>query len=267
MYRLFIAGFMAASLFGCAGSMDLHKLSSGTAFRLETLKTPEYTLQAMVPPPGAYKHLRVYIEGDGHAWATSSQPSTDPTPHTSLMASFAAADPTPAAYLARPCQFVMSPSCSVSTWTSDRFSSNVMASMDAALDALKREFGVEQFELVGHSGGGAVALVLAGMRDDVSQVQTLAGNVDPVYWTELNNLSALNNPITPLQYKERLKTIPQRLFVGSRDLIVPPAVSSEYVSKLCGKCIEISSINADHQNGYQAAWLSIASQPVECKEN
>lgn len=264
MFRLLTAGFLAASLAGCASTVDLHELSRSTSLKLETVRTPQYALQAMVPAPGTYKHMRVYIEGDGHAWATSSQPSTDPTPHISLMATFAAADRSPAAYLARPCQFVTSQGCSVATWTSDRFSSNVMASMNAGLDSLKREFGVDQFELVGHSGGGAVALVLAGMRNDVGQVQTLAGNVDPIYWTELKKLTPLNNPVTPLQYKDHLQAIPQRLFVGSQDPIVPPAVARNYLSKLDGKCIEIMMTSADHQNGYQASWDAIASQPVKC---
>jgi len=264
MYRLLIAGLTAAFLSGCASTVDLNELSRGTALKLETLKTPKYDLQAMVPAPGVYKHLRVFIEGDGHAWATSSQPSIDPTPHTSLMASFAAADRSPAAYLARPCQFVMSGNCSVATWTSDRFSSDVMASMDAGLDAIKRQFGVDQFELVGHSGGGAVALVLAGMRSDVNQVQTIAGNVDPIYWTAINKLSPLNSPVTPLQYKARLKSIPQRLFIGSRDLIVPPAVALDYVSRLGAECVEVSWTDADHQTGYQAAWYSTANQPFKC---
>lgn len=265
MFRLLIAGLIAASLTGCAGTVNLHELSRGTKLAPETLKTPEHTLQAMVPAAGAYKHMRVYIEGDGHAWATSSQPSTDPTPHKSLMANLAAADRTPAAYLARPCQFVMTPNCSVATWTSDRFSSNIMVSMNAGLDAIKHQFGVDWFELVGHSGGGAVALILAGMRDDVVQVQAIAGNVDPVYWTALQHLTPLNHPVTPLQYKERLKSIPQRLFVGSEDTIVPPAVAHEYASRLDGQCIEITTTSADHQNGYQAAWLSTANEAVTCK--
>jgi pimeloyl-ACP methyl ester carboxylesterase len=266
MYRLLIAGFIAASLLGCASTVDLHELSRGTALKLETLQTPKYTLQAMVPASGAYKHLRVYIEGDGHAWATSSQPSIDPTPRASLMASFAAADRSPAAYLARPCQYVMSRGCGVATWTSDRFSSDVMASMNAGLDSIKRQFGVDKFELIGYSGGGAVALVLAGMRNDVNQVQTIAGNVDPVYWTALNKLTPLNNPVTPLQYKARLQTIPQRMFVGTNDKVVPPAVAREYALHLNGQCIELLVGEGDHQSGYRDVWLSTANQPVLCRK-
>lgn len=265
MHRFILAATIAASLTGCASSVNLLDVSRSSNLKPGTLQTSQFSLQTMVPAQGTYKHMRVYIEGDGHAWATSSQPSTDPTPHTSIMTTLAAADHTPSAYLARPCQYVMSPNCSVATWTSERFSSDVMSSMSAGLDALKRQFGIVSFELVGHSGGGAVALVLAGMRNDVDQVQTIAGNVDPVYWTKLQNLSPLNNPVTPLQYRNHLRVIPQRLFVGSRDAVVPPEVAREYASQLGGQCIEILVVTADHHSGYQTAWQSTANQPVNCK--
>lgn len=265
MHRIILAAAIAASITGCASSVDLVDMSRTSNLKPGTLQTSQFSLQTMVPAQGTYNHMRVYIEGDGHAWATSSQPSTDPTPHTSLMATLAAADRTPAAYLARPCQYLMSPNCSVATWTSDRFSSDVISSMSAGLDALKRKFGILSFELVGHSGGGAVALVLAGMRNDVVQVQTIAGNADPIYWTQLNKLTPLNKPVTPLQFSERLRVIPQRLYVGLNDTIVQPLVAQEYRSNLGGVCVEITSTNADHQNGYEAAWHSLANQPVKCK--
>jgi len=52
-----------------------------------------YPVQAVLPKTVKSEVLRVYIEGDGHAWATARQPSTDPTPHENLVANLAANDP------------------------------------------------------------------------------------------------------------------------------------------------------------------------------
>ncbi|MHC5195022.1 alpha/beta fold hydrolase [Pseudomonas frederiksbergensis] len=267
MKRTLVFAAVAAGLLqliGCASQISLQQFTS-PSLAPATLKTTQYTLQAMIPPPGTYRHLRVYIEGDGHAWATSSQPSTDPTPRTSLMLKYASEDRTPAAYLARPCQFVMTSSCNVGAWTDRRFARPVMEAMNASLDSLKSRFGVDEFELVGHSGGGDVALVLAGMRRDVVQVQTIAGNVDPVFWTQLHKLSPLSDPITPRQYLDRLRNLPQRHIVGTDDAVVPPAIAQEYAKQLGATCLEIASTTATHSTGFDDAWHHYSNTPIACK--
>jgi pimeloyl-ACP methyl ester carboxylesterase len=252
-----------ALLAGCTHGIDLATYPSGP-LRPSAIETPGFNIQTLAPGSGTYKHLRVYIEGDGHAWATSSQPSTDPTPYSSLMLRFATTDGTPAAYLARPCQYVTSAACTAQVWTGARFAQPEIDAMNAALSALKRRFGVDTFELVGHSGGGAVALVLAGMRTDVDQVQTLAGNLDPIAWTHLQQLSPLSEPITPLQYSTRLRTIAQRHIVGTRDAVVPAALARQYSTQLHGQCVEIVTVDATHADGYDAPWQHLANQPIQC---
>lgn len=196
--KLVIAAFAFGllQLTGCASPLDLQIFTS-VNLTPATLETSPYVLQAMGPTPGTYRHLRVYIEGDGHARANSSQPSTDPTPRTSLMLKYASEDGNSAVYLARPCHFVMSSICNVGNWTDHRFARHVMDAVNASLDLLKIKFRVEHFELVGHSGGAKVAQVLAGMRADMVQMHAIAGNINPVFRAQLHNLSPLIDPITP----------------------------------------------------------------------
>lgn len=253
-----------ALLSGCTSQVELAQYSTGK-LSPAVLTTPVFPIQGMVPAPGAYQRLRVYIEGDGHAWATSSQPSTNPTPHRSLMLRLVTDDPGPSAYLARPCQFVTSTACGYEVWTGSRFAKPEIESMNLALSALKRQYSVRTFELVGHSGGGEVALVLAGMRDDVVQVQTIAGNVDPEFWVGLHHLTPLARPITPMQYEDRLRAIPQRHLVGSRDPIVPASVVQAYDAQLQADCLEIVHVDADHSEGYDTTWSRLANQPIPCR--
>ncbi|MBM5459100.1 alpha/beta hydrolase [Pseudomonas sp. P66] len=268
MFKSLIAAGLAAGLSvlsGCASRVDLASYSS-SKLQAAVLTTDGFLIQGMVPAAGSYKHMRVYIESDGYAWATSSQPSTDPTPRTSIMLRFAADDVNPSAYLARPCQFVQSNACNTDVWTHSRFGKAEIDSMSSALTALKSRFGVQSFELIGHSGGGEVALVLAGMREDVDLVQTIAGNVDPIFWTKLHNLTPLKTPITPLLYKDRLRTIPQRHIVGMRDRVVPASVAQAYSAQLEGQCLEIVSVDATHNDGYDSVWKRFSTHPLLCEE-
>lgn len=256
---------VAMALAGCVARVDLPHASAGSALAPATLATRPYPLAALLPPARSYSWLRVYIEGDGHAWATRSQPSTDPTPAASLMVSLAVGDAHPSVYLARPCQYLQALDCTVAVWTGERFAAGQMRVMNAALDDLKQRFGVQSLELVGYSGGAAVALVLAGQRDDVVQVQTLAGNLDPVYWAALQQVAPLQDVVSPLDYRQRLQNIPQRHFLGEQDAIVPKAVAQHYLQALGGHCVEVVSVVADHVHGFNSAWRHSADQPIHCQ--
>lgn len=257
--------FLAASfaLVACSSRVDLASYA-GRTLAPEVLSVPGFSIQALKPRSGQHLHLRIYIEGDGHAWATASQPSTDPTPHASLMLELASADKSTVAYLARPCQFVMTQGCDVHVWTDARFSRPEVDAMNGALSVLKQQFSVDTFELVGHSGGGAMALVLAGMRNDVTQVQTLGGNVDPLFWTQLHHLDPLSSPVVPLAYRERLKHVRQRLIVGRQDTVVPPSVARSYQAQAGADCLDMISIDASHVEGYASAWVQFSDREIRC---
>lgn len=217
---------ISALLGGCRTPLQaLQEQASRHQQRLEVIHTPTFPADgglAFVSPVSS--RIRVYLEGDGHAWATSRQPGLDPSPHD-LMARLAFSDPVPSVYLARPCQFVSARACTPVMWTDRRFSSEVLSSLDQALDQIKARLGNQAFELVGYSGGAALALLLASQREDVAQVQTLAGNLSPRQWVALQQLSPLTGSLDPLDRRQRLTQIVQRHFVGSDDRIVPPQLS------------------------------------------
>ena len=148
----------------------------------------EYNFDADQPIPTKDKPvLTVYIEGDGLAWRTRSIPSTNPTPIDPVGLKLALAHPLGnAAYLARPCQYVgghTARGCDQSYWTNKRFAREVIESSNEALTTLKLEFGARHLQLVGYSGGGAVAALLAAKRDDVIRLVTVAGNLEHLAWT------------------------------------------------------------------------------------
>lgn len=266
--RLGTALLLGTLLPGCQSPRQaLQQLAGEHGQHLDVLYTHPFPLLFGAPDSiPSNTRLRIYLEGDGHAWATASQPSLDPSPRQLLVARLAFGDPTPSLYLARPCQFVTAPGCVPELWTSRRFSMEALDSLDQALSAIKARYGNDQFELIGFSGGGALALLLAARRDDIAQVQTLAGNLAPRQWVQLHQLTPLKGSLEPLDYRERLARIPQRHLAGGADRIVPPQLLRHYQSDLgpanCLQGVVVPGIS--HAKGWEQVWQMWRGRPIDC---
>lgn len=259
---------LSAALSGCQSPQQaLQALASQHSAQLETLTTQPFPLALGTPLQRLVtSRIRIYLEGDGYAWATASQPSLDPSPRHLLVAQLAFSDPLPSLYLARPCQFVTSPSCSPAIWTDQRFGEEVLSSLDGALDRIKTRYRNQDFELIGYSGGGALALLLATRRADVAQVQTLAGNLSPRQWVRLHKLSPLSGSLEPLDQRERLARIPQRHLFGADDEVMPPLLLQQYRQALgSAGCLESAVLpTVSHSRGWEHAWADWREQPLDC---
>jgi len=217
-------------------------------------------------PQQTGKLLTVYIEGDGLAWLNKKTISTDPTPVNPLGLKLALQHPQAnAAYLARPCQFtggVSARGCSKQDWTDGRFSEQVIASTNEALSSLKAEFSAEQLHLIGFSGGGAVAALLAARRSDVTHLITVAGNVNHTTWTAHHHISPLSGSLNPADYQPQLAHIKQVHLVGSDDNVIPPFLAQQFVDNL-GNPIQADVIVVpaqDHNCCWDAIWADLLKQ-------
>ncbi|MFJ4144725.1 alpha/beta hydrolase [Pseudomonas sp. NPDC089734] len=260
---------LVAGLFlsGCTSQQE--KLAAwGQARGAETrvVHTRTFSLQIVTPgslPKGG--RLSLFIEGDGQAWATGSQPSLDPTPGQRDMARLALDVDHVGIYMARPCQFVKSPGCSSEVWTDARFSRVAIEAFNDAIDTLKARYEASSIELIGYSGGAAIALLIAEERDDISRIQTIAGNVDPHAWADLHRLSPLHGSLDPLEESLRLKHIEQRHFVGSSDTVVPPSLLTGFLARTRPDCSEVVSLPASHATLVNHVTGRMLSRPVTCQ--
>ena len=251
---------------GCAMKpLDLSSASATSMLRPVAVKTTDFTIQTLQPKSVSGKVLRVYIEGDGRAWITSRMVSDDPTPIKSLAPGLAINDPTPSVYMARPCQYIKGTNCKPGLWTGKRFGQDVIQAESEVLDSLKSKYPIQGFELVGYSGGAAVALLLAAFRTDVVQVQTIAGNLDPQAWTQLKRIAVLDGSLNPVDYADALAKLPQRHFVGTNDTVVPAEVSQIYMLKVQPICGETVFVDADHHSGFEESWKLNRDKPVKCE--
>lgn len=210
--------------------------------------------------------LTVYIEGDGLAWLSGTRPSDNPTPVRPVGLELALRHPRgAAAYLARPCQYVESgtgTSCNQHYWTDLRFSPEVVEASDAAISVLKQRFGATKLVLVGYSGGGAVAALVAGRRNDVIQMVTVAGNLDHRAWTMQHHLSPLTGSLNPADEWEKLVDIPQLLLLGEKDRVVSRSMTDAYASSFPPEHRpEIESVPGfDHECCWVEQWDKLLSR-------
>lgn len=165
--------------------------------------------------------LHVYIEGDGRPWVQGGRfPAEDPTPRKPLALHLMAKDPAPALYLGRPCYFGLATSrgCDARYWTGARYSPEVVESMALAL---KREIAGKpaRLVLIGYSGGGSLAVLLAPYLEGLEQIVTLAANLDTESWTHQHGYEPLTGSLNPIQSAE-LTSISHRHMVGALDAVV-----------------------------------------------
>lgn len=212
------------------------QMAMAAAWKAVRLPAGAFVLAGFVPQEAqAGDTLTIYIEGDGLAWESSFRASLDPTPLRPLGLELALRHPGgAAAYLARPCQYVEgveARNCEETWWTDRRFAAEVVAAADQGVTQLKQHFQAREVVLVGYSGGGAVAALVAARRSDVARLVTVAGNLDHQAWTRLHRLSPLNGSLNPADAWPALAGLPQLHFIGSEDRNVGPEVAAAYQAR------------------------------------
>ncbi|MCC5810493.1 MAG: alpha/beta hydrolase [Ectothiorhodospiraceae bacterium] len=165
----------------------------------------------------------VYLEGDGTPWRHGRHRSTDPTPETRMALELMDRDHGPRLLLHRPCYArpAMEAACDPALWTESRYGDQVVRTMDRALDALVAEYSIDGLVLIGYSGGGTLARLLAGRRDDVRGLVTLAANLDHAAWTAHHGYLPLTGSLRVPDSAPLGPHVLQLHLAGSDDGVVP----------------------------------------------
>ncbi len=250
---IMLPSLVVVSLSGCFArySIDARNQTFNEVVRrsadlqTETIQTSyfKHRIVYRITSPGK-KHLVVYIEGDGFAWDGKYQASDDPTPLDPVAARMMQQDGRAnVLYIARPCQYTRSSDqrCEEKYWTSHRYSKQVIASIDEAIDLFinKQGLDVNALTLIGYSGGGTVAMLLATQPTSpirptrtvrpVRMVVTVASNIDHRAWTRYHQVTPLHGSEELTGRAERLRSIPQLHLSGSEDKIVPTTLTEQFI--------------------------------------
>lgn len=213
----------------------------------------------------------IYIEGDGLAWLSRSTPSRNPTPKNPVGLRLASRDHISknVIYIARPCQYTeisKTRPCPAQYWTSKRFAPEVIQSFNQAIDQLKQKHKLGKLELIGYSGGAAVATLLAAQRDDVINLRTVAGNIDIDAFSKFHNVSKMPLSLNPAKEAYKLKDLPQMHFIGEEDSIVPAAIFNSYKRKAgAPQCVNSQIVyGVSHEKGWEAVWPQLITHTPSC---
>jgi len=242
-------------------------IAAQTGSTKEYLKAKDFTLLTYRRFNKRSNSISIYIEGDGRAWETKHRLSLDPTPSNPIALRLAAVDPADnVAYIARPGQYSPSgfPDCDSKYWSGLRFTPEVVDSFNSAIDILKEKSGAKDVELVGYSGGGAIAVFVAARRSDVIALRTVAGNLNTKVLSEYHHVSQLEGSTNPMDVAQKVAHIPQRHFVGSKDKIIPLIIAESFVKMKEDKdyaCITVVD-GVSHNNGWQKRWKELLLIPL-----
>jgi hypothetical protein len=215
--------------------------------------------------PGAAL-LTIYIEGDGLPWVTRTELSDDPTPRADRVLKLAVQDTVGnVAYLARPCFYLPADelaSCPSDLWSLARYSEDVVAALDIALDRLKSDAGAAQLRLIGVSGGGVLAALLAARRDDVTSLITVTGNLDHAVWTARNGVTPMRDSLNAADVAQDIQHIPQVHFIGGDDTNVMVADVEAYMARMSdtGQSQVVVVPGQEHVCCWVQSWRALLGQ-------
>lgn len=244
-------------------------LAQPAGLHREVLTAGDFKLTAFSRITRTDQPVRIYIEGDGLAWVSRTEPSLDPTPVAATGLALAAVDSSAnVVYLARPCQYTPmqdNPRCEMAYWTGKRFAPEVVAAMDAAVGRVASRVPGQPVELIGYSGGGAIAVLVAAHRRDVTSLRTVAGNLDVEYINRLHRVSPMPASRNPLDVARQVATIPQIHFAGSQDTVVPPEVARRFAQAAGGKCVSTPVVaGVAHDGDWARRWRALLARTPSC---
>ncbi len=179
--------------------------------------------------------LTVFIEGDGSPWVEHGQrPAVDPSPHNPLALKLAAKTPGSVLYLGRPCYFGLQhePECSDIYWTSARYSARVVASLAAATNEFAQHHGIRRILIVGYSGGGSLAVLMAPQVPAAAAIVTIAANLDTDAWTQYHGYLPLYDSLNPATRAPAAQPLIEWDLSGLRDTNVPYSSVRSYFDRV-----------------------------------
>lgn len=225
----------------------------------------------------AYERVRapgqtatVYIEGDGMAWVSRRTPSLDPTPINPTALHLATQDKSAnVIYLARPCQYSRERTpqiCKIDYWTGKRFAPEIITAMNTALDNMKARYDLTGLDLIGYSGGGGIAVLLAAQRNDVLSIRTVAGNLDTDVFTRMHEISPMKGSENPAHSAALVSHIPQQHFIGAWDKVVTAALFESFrQASGSERCLRHTLVqDTDHEDGWVSRWSDLLKAPLDC---
>jgi pimeloyl-ACP methyl ester carboxylesterase len=233
--RLPTALILFALLTGCASNgQRIDRLAAAAGMNriaAESGGYGSYIYMKRAAAQSAPGQLTVFLEGDGRPWENGRQPSIDPTTGNPVSLQLLLRTPSMAAYVTRPCYHdLRGPRCTPERWTMARYAEDIVSSITTAVRIARREAGAKQVVLVGYSGGGTLAVLVAERLENVAGVVTISANLDVDAWVRHHGYLPLTGSLNPA-LSERSHPWPELHLHGAKDAVVPVATTAHYFER------------------------------------
>ncbi|MHB8475968.1 MAG: alpha/beta hydrolase family protein [Steroidobacteraceae bacterium] len=255
---------ISLQLAGCAARRAFdpyHDLDPG--YRVATVQGTTFAHAVVVPAAQtSAPTLWVFLEGDGEPWVDGGRRiARDPSPKIPLAFDLFKASALPRVYLGRPCYFshAHDVGCDPSMWTSARYGKAAVASVTAAIETLIQENSTRSVVLLGYSGGGTIAYLVAPNIPAVSAVVTIAANLDIDAWTRAHGFLPLSESDNPAAAPALDRRITQIAIVGGRDVNVPQSSLRAFLDRQQPQEVWIYH-DHDHACCWRRDWPSILNR-------
>jgi len=203
--------------------------------------------------------LHIYLEGDGQPFLHNRYINLDPTSTKGLALDLMAQDPNASLLVGRPCYHtsikqqdrVRGRGCDDNKWwTSHRYNSIVVDSIAQAISQLNQN--QSQIVLIGYSGGGALAMLLANKVQNIRSIVTISANLDIHAWTQYHAYTPLFGSLNPIETIGQTKEIKQLHLVGDKDKNIPHALWHSQISKP-----KLSTVKRYPEFNHSCCWQKI----------
>jgi pimeloyl-ACP methyl ester carboxylesterase len=152
--------------------------------------------------------------------------------------------------------------CDNTYWTNKRYSED---SIDAMNQAINKITSNGKFELVGYSGGGGVAVLIAARNKNVNSLLTIAANLDIDDFVKYHKTAPMVGSLNPIDYTKAIKNVPQLHFSGGMDKIVPVFIGEKFVGKITTGCARHEVIpEVEHTAHWKKYWSYIINSSIVC---
>ena len=260
--RLALSVFLFVAILPACTSptLRLKSVSNQYGFQSLDLNAGGFLLSCFYRPGSTGdKELHVYLEGDGRPWQNGLIPADDPTTRASIMLPLMALDSTAALYLGRPCynNHAQDPGCNPRLWTSARYSTQVITAMTSGLADFMLQHGYSKLVIIGHSGGGSLAMLMSTHLPQTQTLITLAGNYDINLWANYHGYLRLIDSENPAEHANQ--GITEWHFLGELDNSIPPPLFLSLLQSRNHSHVEILS-KVTHQQGWINYWPKVLAQ-------
>jgi hypothetical protein len=191
--------------------------------------------------------LHVYLDGDGRPG------KQDPTSRNPLILSLMVQDPFPSILLGRPCYHIINVSslCDETLTTSKRYSQKIVDSMVVALNHWLIQYPAKKVILIGYSGGGTLAVLMADKVSSIKTVLTVVANLDTEAWSLAHGYPVLTQSLNPIKQKKLPNHIRQIHLAGENDDVVPAYIIKAYAEQ------QLQTYQVFFEFDHQCCWAQI----------